>query len=397
MTEKNLKIAIVDDDRTITMLIKMMLSKEGYNNLFIFNSSVEAVNSMDKIKPDLICSDINMPEFTGLDLLKKFKPKYPDTIMVMISGSTEFNDVLTALNYGAYDYITKPIKKENLMNVINKTAEVISLRKKNKEYLEELTNKNELLTNFQTNINNELRLAQELQRKITPQILESFGNFDIFFFRKYSLQIGGDFIDGYKYKNSDKFAIILGDMPGHGIPAALILSAFKAFTFQAVSSEPECGIMMDNINQNIINLNLNVYPSSCCFILDSSNNSIEYTNAGHPYPFIIDSAGEIKILENENQMLLGFSDNIRYNASKIKLNPGQTIFLYSDGFIEVTPAQKEMEPFDINSLTAYYKEIILNKIPFGKATENLHSKLMQYHGSENFDDDMMLLAITLKK
>ncbi|HON56997.1 MAG TPA: SpoIIE family protein phosphatase, partial [bacterium] len=327
------KIVVVDDEQPITMLIKILLSKQGIDDVVTFNESIKAKEYIFETKPDIVCTDIKMPQMNGIELLNEIKTNLPDTLVIMISATSEFEDVLSCLKLGAYDFITKPIKKDGLTNVINKATEIISLRKKNKLYVEELAQKNRVLTEFNNKMKNELKLAQDLQMKFTPNLSRKFGNYNIQFSRKYSSQIGGDFITSYDFEDSAKFAIILADMPGHGIPAALVSTAFKVLCLDALRSEKSSGEILSQINENFLNLNLNLYPSVCCLVIDKENKIIEYSNAGHPYPFIISADKTIQTIE-QNEILLGVM-NYNYATQQIKLKPKDTIYLYSDGLIEI--------------------------------------------------------------
>ncbi|MBP7654623.1 SpoIIE family protein phosphatase [Candidatus Dependentiae bacterium] len=392
MEYKTLKIFIVDDEPTITILVKLILSKDGFSDITVFNDPIEAKKEIISAKPDIVCSDIWMPVLSGIDLLKDVKQILTDTVFIMISASAQFDDVLSSLKLGAYDYITKPIQKEGLLNVINKVAEVVVLRKKNKLYLDKLLEQNKLLSEFNKKMNYELELAQELQMKITPQIECKFGNYEIEFNRKFSSQIGGDYIEGYKFKSGNKFAVMIADMPGHGIPSALLLSSFKALTFQAFQKEKSSGEIMTLVNKNFMALNINVYPTACCLVIDKDNNTIEYTNAGHPYPFIVDLEGNVKTIDL-NQTLLGISDTT-YATNNIELKKNESLFLYSDGIIELNSNSGNENFFDMNKFINYVSEQkkTNNSFDFLK----LYKKLSEIRESEEFEDDIMLLTITLK-
>ncbi|HPG30998.1 MAG TPA: SpoIIE family protein phosphatase [bacterium] len=393
MFGKSLKIFIIDDESTITTLVKLILSKNGFTDITAFNDPIEAKKKMIEAKPDIVCSDIWMPELTGTDLLKDVKDLLADTIFIMISASSQFDDALTSLKLGAYDYITKPIKKEGLLNVINKASEVITLRKNNKLYLDKLLEQNKLLSDFSKKMNYELQLARELQLKITPKIECEFGDYAIGFNRKFSSEIGGDYIEGYKFRDGDKFAIMIADMPGHGIPAALLLSSFKVFTFQAFQTEKSSGEIMSQVNKNFMTINMNVFPTACCLVIDKKNKTIEYTNAGHPFPFIIGPDSGSRIIDL-NETLLGIFEK-EYKTNYIDLNKDETLYLYSDGIIEIISKSDGKNLFDLSNLIDFLcEQKRLNK---GFDFTNLYNRLIQITGSDDLDDDIMALAITLNK
>jgi len=380
--KKNYKIFVVDDEATVTMLIKIILEKAGYKNITTFNNPEIAYKTILTEKPDVVCSDIRMPNMTGIELLKKVKQELPNIFFIMISASSEFDDVLNCMQNGAYDYIPKPINRESLTLIVNKVIDILYLQQKNEMYI--------------TKTRTELNLAHDILMKLTPPLIKEFGNFSINFNRRYSSQIGGDFIEGHYCKNHDKFIILIADMPGHGISAALILSAFKAIANDVLRADDNhivksSGEILTLLNKNLIKLNLNVYPTACCLILDKNNNSIEYSNAGHPYPFIIHSSKEPTIFK-DNEMLLGVTDFV-YSTKKIELNEGDKLILYSDGITEINDKIDNMLTFGFYDFVQFIEK---NKqLQDGILFSELFSKLSQIHGSTDFDDDIMLLTISL--
>jgi serine phosphatase RsbU (regulator of sigma subunit) len=393
LSKEDLNIVIVDDEAVIVKLITIYLKKAGYKNIKTFTDPILAKKEIISFQPHIVCTDINMPVMDGLELFQSVKVFCEKTVFLMITASSDFTDVLGCLKMGAYDYITKPIKKETLLNSVEKAADIIVLREANEIYIKKLTNQNKLLSNFREKMNLELSLAQELQTKITPSILSEFGDYDIFFKRKFSSKIGGDYIEGYKFKSGDKFAILLADMPGHGIPAALILSVFKVFAYEALRTEKTAAEIMNIINANFSELNINVFPSACCIIIDKKNKCIEYVNAGHPYPFIIHSDRSSTILE-ENQLLLCVGGS-EYKNQYTKLKKGDRFSFYSDGIIEMISRKSENDFsfFSLNGLIDFMCK--RNEKKMDEVFEELYKKLIKFHGSDDFEDDIMLCTISL--
>jgi len=127
-------------------------------------------------------------------------------------------------------------------------------------------------------------------------------------------------------------------------------------------------------------------------IIDNDKKIIEYTNAGHPYPFIIDSSGGSRIVDY-NETLLGITD-CKYTANTLILNDGDTIYLYSDGIVEMTADNIDAGNFDISGLT----EFLCARRDADKSLvfSELYKKLIEFYGSEDFEDDIMLLSVALR-
>lgn len=112
------KILVVDDDRNICNLLNKFLSKSGFDVHEALNGK-EAVELLRKVKFDLILCDFRLPDEDGIDLLKKFKEISPATIVIIITGYSHVKIAVKAIKLGAYDYVTKPLYPEEILNTIN--------------------------------------------------------------------------------------------------------------------------------------------------------------------------------------------------------------------------------------------------------------------------------------
>ena len=122
------KILIVDDDRFIRMALGEALRSWGYETLEAENVA-EAKRIFDEAEPAISLLDIDLPDGSGLDVLNDIKGKTPETIAVMITGNVDFPNVVTALRGGAYDFISKPVKLEELRVTLRNALETQTLRR----------------------------------------------------------------------------------------------------------------------------------------------------------------------------------------------------------------------------------------------------------------------------
>lgn len=125
MDRNKCKILVVDDSEFSRLSIAQMLESEGLKVLAQAQSANEALEVLDKEKIDIAIIDVVMPEVSGIELAKDISSKYPNTNIIMISSLGQENIVLDSITAGAQDFIQKPIKKEILLNSIEKIAESI--------------------------------------------------------------------------------------------------------------------------------------------------------------------------------------------------------------------------------------------------------------------------------
>jgi two-component system response regulator HupR/HoxA len=121
MSEKR-TILFVDDDERIRKGLQLALIDEPYQRLFA-TSAKQALDLLDRHEVHVICTDMQMPDMTGMELLKIVKSRYPDIVRVVLSGYTQVGMLLTAINQGAiFKFITKPWKLEEEFKVVMQQA-----------------------------------------------------------------------------------------------------------------------------------------------------------------------------------------------------------------------------------------------------------------------------------
>jgi DNA-binding NtrC family response regulator len=120
---ENIRILVVDDELNSTRLLKKVLNKKGYY-VDEANDGTSALKMMDEGNYDIIISDLQMPDVTGLDLLKA---RPDNSIFIMITGYGSITTAVESMKLGAYDYINKPFNLEEFQLKVDKAAEKISL------------------------------------------------------------------------------------------------------------------------------------------------------------------------------------------------------------------------------------------------------------------------------
>ena len=144
-SQKPMRILVADDDESLRSVLKQVLSMDGYD-VTLTASGEEALAAFNKEPYSLIITDIRMGNMSGIELLQEVKRLRPDTQVVIITSNATLDTAITAIQAGAYDYITKPFDDIALISsVAHRAAEKIRLNEENKSLLEKLKRKNEEL------------------------------------------------------------------------------------------------------------------------------------------------------------------------------------------------------------------------------------------------------------
>ncbi|MBW1723332.1 MAG: sigma-54-dependent Fis family transcriptional regulator [Deltaproteobacteria bacterium] len=133
----NLKMLIVDDDRRFLSALSGFLTEQGYE-VVPCHDGLDAIEKCREEKFDLLITDLMMPGASGLEVLKEAKKLYPDIVVILITGFASIESAIEAIREGAYDYITKPFKLEEIKIVVHNAGEKIRLTRENRRLLSEL-------------------------------------------------------------------------------------------------------------------------------------------------------------------------------------------------------------------------------------------------------------------
>lgn len=329
--KKNIKILVVDDEVDLEPLVTQRFRRQIREGVFDFLFAHHGLEALAKLiefpEIGIILSDINMPEMDGLTLLLKLKElKNPSLKTVIVSAYGDMENIRTAMNRGAFDFLTKPINFDDLEITINKTLdEIRQVRKSQEEH-------HQLLF-----IQHDLETAREIQQAILPAIFPPFPHrkdFDIFASMQAAREVGGDFYDFFMIDN-DRIGFVIGDVSGKGVPAAIFMAVsrtlIRATGLKGISAE-EC---INYANRLLCN-----ESSSCMFvtvfygILDTKTGEVSYVNGGHNPPYLIRADGALETVPLTGGTILGFLEDEKYRQGKLQLNTGDTLFLYTDGITE---------------------------------------------------------------
>jgi two-component system chemotaxis response regulator CheY len=115
------RILIVDDAAFMRMMVRDILTKNGYEVCGEANDGLQAVEKYKEVKPDLVTMDITMPEMDGIAALREIKKLDPNAKVVMCSAMGQQGMVIDAIQAGAKDFIVKPFQPDRVLEAIKKT------------------------------------------------------------------------------------------------------------------------------------------------------------------------------------------------------------------------------------------------------------------------------------
>jgi signal transduction histidine kinase/FixJ family two-component response regulator len=152
------RLLVVDDEATVTELLQEFLTSLGYE-VEVAGSGEAAVARIPVYRPDAVLSDLNMAGLTGLDVMRAAREFDPETMVILITGETTTAVAIDAIRQGAYDYIIKPFELDDVQGSVERALANRRLRAINRELVEELSHKNEILSHHEQELREQVRLA----------------------------------------------------------------------------------------------------------------------------------------------------------------------------------------------------------------------------------------------
>jgi sigma-B regulation protein RsbU (phosphoserine phosphatase) len=380
---------VVDDETDLEPLIRQKFRRqihEGkYDFVFAFNG-LEALSRLIEFPTiGIILSDINMPEMDGLTLLSELKAlKNPGLKTVIVSAYGDMENIRTAMNRGAFDFLTKPINFLDLEITIDKTMdEIMQLRRSMKEH-------DQLIS-----IRQDLQTAREIQLAILPKVFPPFPNrtdFDIFGSMIAAKEVGGDFYDFFMIDNK-RLGFVIGDVSGKGVPAAIFMAVSRTLIRATGLKGIPTGECMSYVNNLLCSESV-----SCMFvtvfygILNTETGEVEYVNAGHNPPYILSASGLRKV-EMTGSVVLGCFENMEYKSKRVTLAPGDKLFLFTDGVTEAF--DKDDQIYGEARLEEYLQKN--SHKPIKEITDSTNLELANFMAGAEMSDDITMLILQISK
>ncbi len=241
-------------------------------------------------------------------------------------------------------------------------------------------------------ISTELTLAKRIQAAMLPSIFPPFPDkkeFDVFASMDPAKEVGGDFYDFFLV-DDDHLCLVMADVSGKGIPAALFMMISKIILQSCAMLGQGPSAVLTKTNEAICSNNqANMFVTAWVGILELSTGRLTASSAGHEYPIIKKPGGDFEVFKDRHGFVIGGFPSSKYEDYELLLEPGTMLFLYTDGLPEATNSEKEM--FGLNRITAVLNENA-DRHP-NEILESVNRAVEKFVGNEEQFDDLTMLCI----
>ena len=321
------KILVVDDEPDLEHLVRQRMRREirsGQYSFMFAQNGVEALEVLSEEQDiDMVLTDINMPRMDGLTLLEQIPKVDPNIRSVIVSAYGDMKNIRTAMNRGAFDFITKPIDFEDMKVTIQRTLHHLEL------WRDALESRDKLVA-----LQNELSVANKMQQSILPTSFPSGRGFEIFGSMKPARDVGGDFFDVLSLEDG-RIGLVVADVSDKGVPAALFMMSSRTLLKGAAIGLDAPGKVLSEVNQLLQEENdAAMFVTVFYAAFDPKNGELTYANGGHNTPLVVHADGSSTVIPPTGGIALGVVPDFTYEESSMTLQPGDRVVLYTDGVTE---------------------------------------------------------------
>lgn len=358
------RILVADDQEDVLTAARLLLKSEGFV-IECASSPAAVLTALDRFRPDLLLMDLNYTRDTtsgqeGLELLDRVAkaPHRPRVVVMTAWGSIEL--AVEAMRRGASDFVLKPWENARLIETIRKHCGSGGLRP-----------------------SEDLEIAARVQAGLLPGDAPPLETLACSAYCRQAGAVGGDFYD-YIPVDGARVALVLGDIAGKGIGAALLMAHLQAL-LRATCHEGarDLPAWMRTLNRDL-RRSVQVGSYSTLFLglyLDGSR-EMEFVNCGHVAPLLWRASGRIETLDSTAPPI-GLLPDVFVESRTLRLEPGDRLAVFSDGIAE---ASRDGTELGENGFLALWRE------DPNQSPEALASRVVAWSGGEPRDDLTLLLA-----
>lgn len=397
-TDPPLRILLIEDSADDAELLRHALKPEPFEITRV-DTLAGATKQLHERPFEVVLLDLSLIDSDGLESFTKIQPHAPNAAIIVLTGLDDEHLGLQTVQAGAQDFLVKGnLGRSMLARAIRHAVERKRADTVTNEYARALAARN-------AQMRDDLQLAREVQQAFLPKRCPTFpvGSVrpSLQFVHRYvpAGVVGGDFFDVFAL-TPDTAAVIVCDVMGHGVRAALVTAILRTLVGPHATYAADPSLMLSDLNQRLRSILSGgesvMFVTGVYLVVNALTGEIRVANAGHPKPLRISTEGEVTPLGVVDQPIgppLGLIEQPSYHDHVVQLAQGDRLFLYTDGVYELEGAAGDS--FGQARLRqALSNHVALDAEPF---LETLLAQLRAYSSSGQFTDDACLIAMDYRR
>jgi diguanylate cyclase (GGDEF)-like protein len=318
---RRMRVLVAEDDAASRFLLRRAVEAAGHECVAAEDGTA-AWEAYRRELPEVVISDWLMPGMDGDELCRRIRedPDAPYTYFVMLTALEDKQHVLRGMQAGADDFLTKPLDRQDLDMRLIAAARVTALQRRVKHQ--------------QQLIQSELELAAGIQRGLLPAAPPAVPGVELAGVCVPAANVGGDYFD-YLVDGEGRIVLIVADVAGHSISAALLMTMAREVLRRHVADAKAPAELLDATNRALFAdlVATELFITAFCARYDPATRLLEFSSAGHNPPFLRRADASVVPLETEGTAL-GILEDGDYEQRELSLAAGDALLLYTDGVVE---------------------------------------------------------------
>ena len=371
---KGARILVVDDDPGMLRATERVLAPQY--EVTSCRTSREALQRAASCTPDIALLDVRMPDLSGFELRDALRGLCPDLDVIFMTGSLNHLDAtfVHAIRAHAFYFVQKPFDREVLLTLIERCLELRRLSTENRRHTARLEA--------------ELGAARTFQHGLLPPPSARLEGIAIDARYLPCTELGGDFYD-YASPGPGRVTLLVADVAGHGVSAAMLTGVVKAAFDASGAHEYEPRAVVRRIAEGVRRFDLERYVTVLCLRIDLARGTLEYVNAGHPPGVLWSGPGSTALLESTGLFISSAFPSAEWSQPVRPIRPGDRLLLFTDG---LSDRQSRDEQFGRDRILE-----VVSRHPDGGAPllEALLDAAGRFDGGAPPADDVAILTATV--
>jgi sigma-B regulation protein RsbU (phosphoserine phosphatase) len=380
-TEKATVLAVDDTPENLDV-VKGLLSDDYV--VKAATSGGMALKIIEKQKPDLILLDIMMPGMDGYEVCRRLKEndETRDIPVIFLTAMEQTTDEAQGFELGAADYITKPVNPPILKARVRTHLAL-------KQSMDELQAAYAIIKRHSDRMEQELNVGHDIQMSMLPLEFPAFperSEFSLHATLKPAREVGGDFYDFF-FVDDDHLCLVVGDVSGKGVPAALFMAVTKTMIKSQAADDPSPASIITRVNDDLSADNpASMFVTLFIAIVNTRSGDFRFTNAGHNPPYIL-RGDELECLDQRHGPIIGAVEGVAFREDGAALNRADTLLIFTDGVTEaMSPADELYSEARLEALLTKTKDTP------EALTDRIIDDVENYAAGAEQADDITILA-----
>jgi sigma-B regulation protein RsbU (phosphoserine phosphatase) len=389
------RVLVVDDSRLMRVALIRALGDLGVTQTAEARHGLDALNQIREQSFDLMLLDMEMPEMSGIELLRALRaePALNAPPVIVISGVDQIENAVQCIEAGAEDYLTKTFNPTLLRARVTSSLEKKRLRDIEQSQRAQLEQEKARLERTQRRLDDELNEALKYVRSIFPAPTETPLKIDWFY--QPSAELGGDSF-GYHWIDDEHFAVYLLDVCGHGVGPALLsvtaINQIRSGSIPNVDMRDPGAVLAALSNIYLMSKQNDMYFTLWYGVYHAPSRTIRHASGGHPAALLLIPAADGSVTTERllsSNLIIGAFEDVPYEAKTNDVPAGAQLVVLCDGCFEI-------QDTDGNEL-AYedFEDFMRQEGHKPGALEDLFRWAQMKHGPGPLDDDFSIVRIQL--